>query len=293
MKKITFISIIFVVALLFLGIIFIYFSKQNYSEDKENEKARYSREISQNEIENSPEDAENFEEQEQHLNSEGNNEKYPANPLVNLALSFDVEDIGGGNEFLTPFGLIRHERDKGHGHAGIDVPLSKGDKIYAVSDGAIIINEPATDGGEGSNKEGNNVVLLIAEGYREGEGWAFLYEHIHLNPEINVGSKVSKKQFIGESALSNGNNHLGLVYYFNNFQYTREPKCWVEYLNAEDKQKLLDAWEEIRTSSKFIESWRNAFEDGAYPYRALLNKNNFPAGPQLCYEYGLDVRDFV
>lgn len=287
--------IIFVIAFLVLGIIFIYFVKNNYSYKKGYEKAQYSREIAEDEIRHSSEDIEKIIEQEsQSPNFESSDKE---NSIIgapaNLALPFDVEDMGGGNEFLTPFGLIRHKRDKGHGHAGIDVPLSKGDNIYAVSDGTIIINEPATDGGEGGNREGNNIVLLITEGYRRGEGWAFLYEHISLNSGIDIGSKVSKKQLIGKSALSNGNNHLGLVYYFNDFKYVREPKCWVEHLDKEDKQKLLDVWGKIKTNSEFIESWRNAFEDGAYPYRALLNRNNFPSGPQLCYKYGLDVRGFV
>ncbi len=205
-------------------------------------------------------------------------------PPTDLALPFDVENMFGGNKFVSPFGLIRHNRDKGHGHAGIDIPLSQGDSIYAVSDGEIIRNEPASDG------PGNTIVLLIIKD-REGEGWAFLYEHINLNLGIDVGSQTSKGQSIGYSALVKGNNHLGLVYYFNDFQYTKEPKCWAEYVRNEDKQKLFNIWEEIRGNPTFIESWQNAFEDGTYAYRALLNKDTFPSGPQLCYEYGLDVRE--
>lgn len=291
-KKKIIIGVILVISLSIIGTIFIYFSKQNYSYDGEDKGAQYGSESAQNEIENSPIKTNNIDEHGQNQEPRSNNENSIIEVPVNLALPFDIGDMGGGNEFVTPFGLIRHERDKGHGHAGIDVPLSKGDEIYAVTEGKIIINEPATDGEEGNSREGNNVVLLITEGYRKGEGWGFLYEHINLNSEIDIGSKVSKKQLIGTSALTNGNNHLGLVYYFNDFKYVREPKCWVEHLNSEDKQKLLNAWEEIRISAKFIESWRNAFEDGAYPYRALLNKDKFPSGPQLCYEYGLDVREF-
>ena len=283
MKKIVIIGIIFVSFLVIITCLFTYFSKQNYSYDK-NDKTQYDSENAQSEIENSPTD--NINEHEQEEGFRNNNENSFIEMPANLALPFDVEDMGGGNEFVTPFGLIRHERDMGHGHAGIDVPLSKGDNIYAVANGKIIINEPATDGGEGNHFEGNNVILLITEGYREGEGWGFLYEHINLNSGISVGSAVSREQLIGTSALTNGNNHLGLVYYFNDFNYIREPKCWVEHLSDEDKQRLLDAWEEIKNSPKFIESWRNAFEDGAYAYRALLNKDNFRFGPQLCHEYG-------
>ncbi len=229
---------------------------------------------------------EKIEEQEnKYQNQENSNEKFIISSPTNLTLPFDAENMFGGNKFVTPFGLIRHERDQGHGHAGIDIPLSLGDPLYAVSDGEIIRNEPASDG------PGNNIILLIITD-RAGEGWAFLYEHINLNFGIEVGSKARKGQLIGQSALVEGNNHLGLVYYFNNFKYTKEPKCWTEHLRHEDKRKLFDSWEKIRSNPTFIEGWQNAFEDGTYAYRALLNKDKFPSGPQLCYEYGLDVREF-
>ncbi len=273
----------FVVVIVLMVGAFYYFSKDNYSGIGEDVGAEYDSKIAQNDIQNSPTN------KDIHDNNKPN-QNYEIYSLTNLDLPFDVDDINGGNKFFTPFGLIRHERDKGHGHAGIDIPLSKGDDIYAVSDGTIIINKPATDGGDGNSFEGNNVVLLIAGGYNEGEGWGFLYEHINLDSEINLGSIVDKGQLIGTSALTNGNNHLGLAYYFDDFKYTRDSKCWVDNLNGEDKQRLLAEWEEISMSPEFINSWTDSFEDGAYPYRALLDKNNFPNGPQLCYDYGLDVR---
>ncbi len=277
------IGIIFIIVVIF--VIKSQFSRTNETQDRfynDDAEIQYSQNIDDNKDK----------EVQYPQNTDENKDNFLEAP-VNLVLPFDVENMGGGNEFVTPFGLIRHERDRGHGHAGIDVPLSRGDKIYAVSDGTIIINEPATDGGEGNNFEGNNVVLLIAEGYNEGEGWGFLYEHINLDSGISVGSIVNKRQLIGKSALTNGNNHLGLVYYFNDFKYVREPKCWVEHLNGEEKQKLLTKWGEIRTGPVFIDSWKSSFEDGAYPYRALLNEANYPNGPQLCYEYGLDAREFA
>ena len=48
-----------------------------------------------------------------------------------------MEDVGGGNGFISPFGIIRHSRDQGHGHGGIDVPLKTEAPIYAVADGTI------------------------------------------------------------------------------------------------------------------------------------------------------------
>lgn len=279
---------IIAVVLIIIGVVLAYYSKQNYSYSGKNENSQNDGEISQTDTYGVNHEQENIDQ-----NAGSNNENSFIGAPLNLALPFDVEDAGGGNEFFTPFGLIRHERDKGYGHAGIDIPLSRDDEIYAVSDGKIVANYPATDGGEGNNFEGNNVVLLITEGYRQGEGWGFLYEHIDLISGINVGSVVSKGQLIGASALANGNNHLGLVYYFNNFKYVKDPRCWIEHLNSEDKQRLLAKWEEIQVSSKFIQSWNSTFEDGAYPYRALLDETNYPNGPQLCYEYGLNVREFA
>ena len=39
-----------------------------------------------------------------------------SNPPTDLALPFRIEDVGGGNEFISPFGIIRHSRDTGIGH---------------------------------------------------------------------------------------------------------------------------------------------------------------------------------
>ena len=37
-----------------------------------------------------------------------------------LSLPFQIEDIGGGNEFVNSFGIIRYSRDARHGHGTID-----------------------------------------------------------------------------------------------------------------------------------------------------------------------------
>ncbi len=42
-------------------------------------------------------------------------------PPADLFLSFRVEDVRGGSGFISPFGIIRHSRDAGHGHGGIEV----------------------------------------------------------------------------------------------------------------------------------------------------------------------------
>ena len=86
-----------------------------------------------------------------------------SNPPTDLALPFRIEDVGGGNEFISPFGIIRHSRDTGIGHGGIDIPLNQNAPIYAVADGTILSAEVSSDGAGGSN------VLLLISG-SDGKG---------------------------------------------------------------------------------------------------------------------------
>ena len=204
---------------------------------------------------------------------------------INLALPIIVEDIGGGSDFISPFGPIRHSRDSGHGHGGIDIPLDTGDSIFAVADGVIITNDFAED-----NRGGNIVYLLIKPGDREGEGWIFMYEHIILKPGIDVDSQVKRGQLIGTTAMTYGNNHLQLSYIFENYKFHKNQICWVDQLEPADKSSLEERFDEIRNSQEFIELWENAKEEGYYNYRGLLDKENFSDGPQLCYPLGIDVR---
>ena len=92
-------------------------------------------------------------------------------PPSDLFLPFRTKDVGGSSEFISPFGIIRHSRDAGHGHGGIDVPLNANAPIYAVADGAILSAEASSDGVGGSD------IKLLIFGSR-GEGWGFLYEHV-------------------------------------------------------------------------------------------------------------------
>ena len=168
-------------------------------------------------------------------------------PPRDLFLPFRTEDVGGGNEFISPFGIIGHSRDTGHGHGGIDIPLNRNAPLYAVADGAILSVEESSDGAGGFD------VKLLIRG-SAGEGWGFLYEHIQLEPGIDVGSTVNKGQLIARNGLTTDrrNNHLQLTYMFNDYEFYRDQRCWVDHLESSSKKTLLDYFDSIKTTEKFI-----------------------------------------
>jgi len=208
-------------------------------------------------------------------------EPTPTAPPTNLALPFNIEDAVKNNIFVSPFGLIRHNQDKGLGHGGIDIPLKPGDPIYAIADSIILENYPAPDG-----RGGFNIKLLITE-TNEGEGWGFLHEHITLTQGLDIGSKVKKGQLIATSSILEGNNHMQLTYLFFNYEYTKDSKCWVDYLSEKDKEILITEFNKIK--DELAESWETVFEDNFFPYKGVLNED-YPDGPQLCYPLGTDAR---
>ena len=79
--------------------------------------------------------------------------------------------MGGSNEFISPFGIIRHSRDSGHGHGGIDIPLNENAPIFAVAEGTILSAEESSDGAGGFDVK----LLITGSG---GEGWGYIYEHV-------------------------------------------------------------------------------------------------------------------
>ena len=209
----------------------------------------------------------------------------PSAPPDNLSLPFGTEDVGGGNEFISPFGIIRHSRDAGHGHSGIDIPLNANAPIYAVADGAILSAAMSSDGAEGSD------VKLLLSGSR-GEGWGFLYEHVALEPGITVGIAVTKGQLIARNGLTTDrrNNHFQLSYMFNEYTFYRDHRCWVDHLDPSSRKLLLDYFNSPETVAKLSGQWKTASEEGMNAYKELLNIERFPEGPQLCYLLGLDAR---
>ena len=142
-------------------------------------------------------------------------------PPRDLSIPFRTEDVGGGNEFISPFGIIGHSRDAGHGHGGIDIPLNENAPLFAVADGTILSAEESSDGAGGFD-----VKLLISG--TGGEGWGFLYEHIQLESAVHVGSAVTKGQLIGRNGLTTDrrNSHLQLTYMFNDYEFYRDQRCW-------------------------------------------------------------------
>ena len=193
--------------------------------------------------------------------------------------------MGGSNEFISPFGIIRHSRDAGHGHGGIDIPLTENAPIYAVADGTILSAEESSDGAGGFD-----VKLLISGS--GGEGWGFLYEHVALEPGLAEGSVVTRGQLIARNGLTTErrNNHLQLTYMFNVYRFYRDQRCWVGYLDAASKEALLSYFDSLRTMQAFMAQWESASEEGMRAFKALLDSERFPEGPQLCYALGLDVR---
>ena len=206
-------------------------------------------------------------------------------PPEGLFLPFKVGDVGGGSEFISPFGIIRHSRDSGHGHSGIDVPLNQIASVYAVADGIILSAERSSDGAGGFD-----VKLLISGS--NGEGWGFLYEHVVFESGITVGNTVSKGQLIARNGLTTErrNNHFQLSYMFNDYIFFRDHTCWVGHLDPPSLTSLLDYFDSVKTTEKFVAQWETAREEEFKAYKELLNRERFPQGPQLCYPLGLDVR---
>ena len=196
----------------------------------------------------------------------------PAEPPSDLALPFRVEDIAGEDGFISPFGIVRHSRDSGHGHGGIDIPLKRDAPIFAVADGTILSAKESTDGAGGFD-----VTLLVSGS--DGEGWGFLYEHVTLRPGIKVGDNVIKRQMIGTNGLSTDrrNNHFELSSLFNDFRFRSDHRCWVEYLDPPSKDPLLGYFNSQETQVRVSALWETASEEGVSAYQGLLDREPSPS----------------
>lgn len=204
---------------------------------------------------------------------------------TNLRLPMSIQDIQESDGVISPYGIIRHSRDGGIGHGGIDFPLKSGSPMYAVANGTIIKNSLEDAGG------GNTVDILMLPSEFPGEGWIFTYEHMTVEPWLAVGSMVEQGQKIGVNALlGRGNNHVGLEYKFKNFAMAREKRCWVDRLEPTARQQLESAFNRIKKTPAFIQSWQTANEAGYYQYKGFLDETTYPTGPQLCYPLGTDAR---
>ena len=203
-----------------------------------------------------------------------------------IFMPFNINQIDTIDGIFSPFGIYRKTGDLGgFGHPGINVPLVAGAEIYAAQKGTIIFIERATD-----NRPGYNVKIIF-EGNKKGEGWGFYYEHINQLENVKVGSKVTKGQLIAKNALGKyANSHFRLSYWYNDYEYSKDAKCWVNELSTTDKIAFESFFKKQSEMAYFIEAWNTVQEEGKLTYKGLLDKSRFPTGPQLCYPPGTDGR---
>ena len=91
-------------------------------------------------------------------------------------------------------------------------------------------------------------------------------------------------------ASGESNNHLQLTYVFNEEGFTRDHTCWVDQLDDE-ASSAIEAWfTQFKTSEDLLSGWSTAIDEGYYSLRGLLDEEEYPGGPQLCYEPGTDAR---
>ena len=207
---------------------------------------------------------------------------------MGLALPVSAGDLLEG-AIVNPFGVVRSSLDTGEtGHGGIDLVSAQGTAIHAVGDGLIVSVDPASDA-----FPGDEVRLLLGGDSSSGEGWVFLYEHVSLMAGLGVGSTVIRGQQIATNPLEIGRaNHLELAWAFNDFQFHRDQRCWVEHLEASARNALGDRFDNVlRVHPDFIGVWEAVdFNEGMLPFKELLDVAKYPDGAQLCYPKGTDER---
>jgi len=204
---------------------------------------------------------------------------------LELPVSPDAVNLRG---VVNPFGVVRWSLDRPEvGHPGIDISVDEGTPFVAAGDGSILSVQPATDG-----LPGNDVQVLLSPGAIAGTGWVFEYEHVRLEASLSVGSQVSRGQTLARSATSAAfTNHLELSEVFNEQGFTRNQTCWVPQLEAGDRARLENHFNNVlRTGPRFISSWQTIVQEGLFVFRELLNLAKYPNGAQLCYPPGTDSR---
>lgn len=203
-----------------------------------------------------------------------------------LTIPFKISDIDNENGELNPLGVVRFDKDQSDiGHGGLDFPLKQYVPIYAVADGDIVVIKSASDPWNGM------AIFQILQETREGEGWAFMYEHVIPAVDLKVGDKIVRGQQIATKAAPvEFTAHFQLSRLFNSFQYTKEPICWTEKLDKISKSEMYSWWNEYSKGIQLTSSWRTNEEEGEFPFRDLLEIAYYPDGPQMCYDLGTDVR---
>lgn len=203
-----------------------------------------------------------------------------------LSLPFNIIDINENNGDINPIGVYRFSKDtKGRGHSGLDIPLIKDSEIYAVADGEIILIESTGD------QWGGMKMYQLLEQTGDGEGWIYNYDHVTPAKEVVEGKIAKRGELIAtKTPPSNFTAHFELSKIFNNFQYTKDNKCWPDLLNETDNRQLNSWWNSYKTTEKLKSGWSSNTEEGKYPFKGLLDITTYPDGPMLCYLPGTDVR---
>ena len=202
----------------------------------------------------------------------------------NLSLPFKTEDIQKSSAILNPLGIIRNDRDSGQGHGGLDFPLTPNSKISAVADGEVVEISKV------SSLPGDEKLVTLLKSTSGGEGWIFIYEHILINDDLKTGDKVKRGDLLGTHILEGRTSHYQLSHAFNDLKFYEPGQCWPELLVSDDQKALNSFWETYRKSDYALGVWDSVIEDGNYAYLALLDKDKYPDGVQLCYPQNTDAR---
>ena len=221
----------------------------------------------------------------------------PLEPPTGLSLPVNVSDLRtGGNVMVSPFGIVRRASvdQLEFGHGGIDLPLPPGSPLFAVADGEVIKYRPGTDMSAGGGGE----IWLLLTGEQDGDpfddaqgkGWVFIYEHIEPKASLAVGNRVKRGDVIAENMMETvyATVHLQLTYVFDKRLYTRDSRCWTDFL-VEADAAALNAWfKGVKDENADI--WSGIVEEGFQVHAGLLDKATYPNGPQMCYPPGTDGR---
>lgn len=212
----------------------------------------------------------------------------PLEPPTGLSLPVNVSELGtGGNVMVSPFGIVRRASvdQLEFGHGGIDLPLPPGSPLFAVADGEVIKYRPGTDMSAGGGGE----IWLLLSG-EQLNGWVFIYEHIEPNASLAVGDRVKRGDVVAINAMVTvfATVHLQLTYVFDERLYTRDSRCWTDFL-VEGEAEALNAWfQGVKDENADI--WSGIVEEGFHVHAGLLDKANYLNGPQMCYPPGTDGR---
>jgi len=203
-----------------------------------------------------------------------------------LSLPFRTEDIDEFNGGINPIGVVRFAKDRSEiGHSGLDVPLFEAAEIFAVADGEIVLIQSAGDPWNGQG------IFQLLKQTSSGEGWGYIYEHIIPREGLKEGDVLKRGEILGiKAAPKRFTAHFQYSFLFNNFQYINNIQCWPDQLTADASTELNTWWERYRESEWSMDGWNGTFEEGAYPFRGLLDKTKYPNGLELCYPLGTDVR---